>query len=327
MIVAALRLLVALLGLAVLAAVPSAAGAPAEPFADAGSGLPGAPSGAGEVRPIPRSLVLDARDRRCTEDRAHCIAIETYIPDTCRIIEDLARETALDPHFFARLLWKESLFDPSAVSPAGAQGIAQFMPGTAVLRGLDDAFNPAKALHASAHYLAELSRTYGNIGLAAVASNGGEARAERFIAGEGGLPLETRDYVQAITGHGAEAWRDAPPETLDLALEAERAFLPACIAQAGNRSLREFRTGPQVLPWGVVIASNRERDGAERHAGRLRNRHASVLGGESVVVTQAGTGALRGRYTAQVGRTSRAEADALCDRLRRSGGDCMVLRN
>jgi Transglycosylase SLT domain/SPOR domain len=265
---------------------------------------------------------------RCTADGTLCIRLGSYIPDVCGAIETTARGNALDPNFFVRLIWKESLFDAAAISPAGALGIAQFMPGTARLRGLSDPFNPATALEASARYLAELSRGYGNIGLAAVAYNGGEARAERFIAGDGGLAPETRAYVEAITGFSAETWRDKPPATVDLALGGDDGFQAACIAQAANRSLREFRSVPQLSPWGVIVASYRDRAGAERQTARLKNRFAAVLGGEPVTYSHTrAPGTPRRLYMAQVGRDSRAEADALCDRLRSAGGDCMVLRN
>ena len=88
-------------------------------------------------------------DRRCASDGT-CIRLASYVADVCGVIETAARRNRLDPSFFARLIWKESLFDAAAVSPAGAQGIAQFMPGTAELRGLADPFNPAEALLASA---------------------------------------------------------------------------------------------------------------------------------------------------------------------------------
>jgi Transglycosylase SLT domain/SPOR domain len=280
------------------------------------------------IRPKSRPAEPGTPDQRCTADRVYCITRATYVPDVCRMIEAVARKNALDPHFFARLLWRESLFDASAVSPAGAQGIAQFMPETAKLRGLEDAFNPAEALYVSATYLAELSRDYGNLGLAAAAYNGGENRLERFLAGNGSLPLETRAYVHAITGHSVETWRDAPPEALDLALDGEEAFQTACIARAENRSFREFRE--QLLPWGVILASNRTRDGAERQVSRLLNRHASVLRGETVAYTNKkmpGMGMHRPLITAQIGRSSRAEADAVCDRLKAVGGACIVLRN
>ena len=52
----------------------------------------------------------------------------------CRTIEAAAKENSLPARFFTRLIWQESRFDPSQVSPAGAQGIAQFMPPTAASR-------------------------------------------------------------------------------------------------------------------------------------------------------------------------------------------------
>ena len=108
--------------------------------------------------------------------------------EICSEISTQAGENGIPENFFARLIWRESLFDPSAVSPKGAEGIAQFMPATAKLRGLADPFNPKKALAASALYLAELRRTYGNLGLAAAAYNAGEDRIRRWMAGIGGLP-------------------------------------------------------------------------------------------------------------------------------------------
>jgi soluble lytic murein transglycosylase-like protein len=277
------------------------------------------------VRPRPRAL---AHDRRCTGDGAHCIGLASYVPDVCRTLEAVATEHGVDPHFFMRLIWKESLFDTGAISPAGAQGIAQFMPGTAALRGLADPFNPAEALAASAAYLAELTATFGNIGLAAVAYNGGEARAERFLAGQGGLPLETREYVAAITGHSAAAWRDAPPEAVDLRLARDRPFQAACVAHAGNRLVPAFAAGAPTLPWGVIFASHRERAGAEHVAERLRHRYAAVLDGEEFAYTRGKrAGMYRAMTMAQVGRPSRGEAEALCARLRAAGGDCMVLKN
>lgn len=268
-----------------------------------------------------------ADQRRCTGDGAHCIGLAAYVGDVCRTIEATAVEAEIDPHFFARLLWRESLFDASAVSPAGAEGIAQFMPGTAKLRGLADAFNPAEALRASALYLADLTRDYGNIGLAAVAYNGGEARAARFVAEGGRLPLETRAYVHAITGVSAETWREKPPEALDLKLPGAD-FQSACLAQAANRSLKEFAAGAPVLPWGVVVASGRDRTVAERQAERVLNRHDAILGSAEMSYTRSRrAGMPRAMHFAQVGQQSRGEAEALCGRLRAAGADCMVLKN
>jgi hypothetical protein len=247
--------------------------------------------------------------------------------ELCAMMERAAAASGLDPGFFARLIWRESLFDPAAVSPKGAQGIAQFIPATAARRGLADPFDPAAALDASAAYLADLTRAYGSLGLAAVAYNGGEARAERFLARAGGLPLETRAYVLAITGHSAETWRDAPPAALDLALGGGD-FRSGCVALAATRGRGAEPDAPALSPWGVVLVSARDRGAAERQVARLRNRHAGVLGAEAVVVARMRLPSLpRAMHAAQVGRPSRAEADALCARLRADGGDCMVLRN
>ncbi len=122
----------------------------------------------------------------------------------CHLIEVHADGHELPRDFFARLIWKESRFDPGAESPAGAEGIAQFMPGTAKLRGLADPFDVEQAIPASAKYLGELKRGFGNLGLAAAAYNAGEARVSRWLSSGGFLPLETEDYVLDIMGEPAD---------------------------------------------------------------------------------------------------------------------------
>src|SRR5258707_12521896 len=99
----------------------------------------------------------------------------------CNLIETHAGRNQLPADFFARLIWKESRFDPNAVSPVGAEGIAQFMPGTAKMRGLVNPFDIEQAIPASAKYLAEMKVGYGNLGLAAAAYNAGESRVSRWL--------------------------------------------------------------------------------------------------------------------------------------------------
>ena len=82
-------------------------------------------------------------------------------------MEQSAAENALPVEFFARVIWQESRFDARAVSPKGAQGIAQFMPRTASWRGLADPFDPIESLRHSAAYLRELLSRFGKLGLAA----------------------------------------------------------------------------------------------------------------------------------------------------------------
>ena len=83
-----------------------------------------------------------------------------------------------------------------------------------------------------------------------------------------------------------------------------------------------------MLPWGVVVASNRDSGGAERQADRLKNRYAALLRGETIAYSRGKRpGMPRSLTFAQIGRQTRADADALCARLEAAGADCMVLRN
>jgi transglycosylase-like protein with SLT domain/D-alanyl-D-alanine carboxypeptidase-like protein/putative Flp pilus-assembly TadE/G-like protein len=75
-------------------------------------------------------------------------------------------------------LMAESGFDPYAGSPAGAQGIAQFMPATAASYGLRDPFNPAEAIDAEAHLMSDLLHQFGSPQLALAAYNAGPAPVE-----------------------------------------------------------------------------------------------------------------------------------------------------
>lgn len=128
--------------------------------------------------------------------------------DLCEVIEEVAEEFDLPSPLFMRLIWQESRFRNETVSRAGAQGIAQFMPRTAELRGLDDPFDPLQALPASADFLRELTEQFGNFGLAAAAYNGGPTRVRNWLAGRiSRLPKETRNYVLRITGRTVEYWR------------------------------------------------------------------------------------------------------------------------
>lgn len=270
----------------------------------------------------------DSKERRCTADGRSCITVASYVADVCSTIERAATENRLDPNFLARLLWKESLFEPEAVSPAGALGIAQFMPDTARMRKLDDPFNPAKAIHASADYLRYLIDGFGNMGLAAVAYNGGERRAETFNKGGNVLPFETQDYVEAITGHNAWKWRDDPPGQIDVRLDKDKPFGEACVQLAANRKLKEFKSPQRSFPWGVILASHPKQSGAQQQVSRLNRQLRPILGGRQITyVRKTLSGSGRRVYTAQVGYASRGEANAFCSQFRAVGGRCIVLKN
>jgi soluble lytic murein transglycosylase-like protein len=143
---------------------------------------------------------------------AHAAASITDEPPSsspiCEAVKNAAAEHNIPIGFFARLLWQESRFRANEVSSAGARGIAQFMPQTAVEVGLKDPFDPFQAIPASAKFLRKLFDQFGNLGLAAAAYNAGGGRIEKWLSRRSTLPKETRDYVMIITGHKAEAWTD-----------------------------------------------------------------------------------------------------------------------
>ncbi|MHA6325218.1 lytic transglycosylase domain-containing protein [Roseivivax sp. CAU 1753] len=262
--------------------------------------------------------------------QVHCIRPAHFVHDTCQAIEAFSRAHRLDPHFFARLLWQESRFDPNAVSPAKARGIAQFIDATAARRGLADSLNPALALEHSAQYLGELIARFGNPGLAAVAYNGGESRAEGLIAETGGLARETVQYVQIITGLTAETWRDAPPDTHDFDLQSQLDFQPACHDLARNRRLTAYPPPePRHAPWGVQVAFGRSADAARaafRRKTRTCQRAVSSAELDLVFVKNRVSGR-QGYYMARLGADDARAAGKLCDRIRASGCVCAVYRN
>ncbi len=98
----------------------------------------------------------------------------------------------------AAQLYAESNFNPNARSPAGAQGIAQFMPGTAAAYGLENPFDADAAIDAQAHMMRDLLRQFGSVPLALAAYNAGPGR----VAACGCIPPfpETRGYVARILG-------------------------------------------------------------------------------------------------------------------------------
>ena len=131
--------------------------------------------------------------------------------EICDTLVKSAQINDLPAPFFIRLLFRESRFDPAVISSAGAQGIAQFMPDTAADMGVENPFDPALAIPASARLLNSLVRQFGNLGLAAAAYNAGPKRVQDWLGskGKGKLPDETQGYVKIVTGHPVENWTEA----------------------------------------------------------------------------------------------------------------------
>ncbi len=250
------------------------------------------------------------------------------IDDICRTLAQAAADNDLPEEFFTRLIWQESRFDPTAVSPAGARGIAQFMPQTAAIRGLTNAFEPLQALRESASYLRELRATFrGNLGLAAAAYNAGPGQVEAWLAGGRRLPNETLSYVLIITGYPAQTWASQPPKM-------EASGPPAgvrCVELAKlmiDRPPHQFAlmSNPAWGPWGVQLAGTWSEGRVLATYEQLRRKYGAVLGDRLPLVLSARRRA-PSAFLVRVSESSRKDADALCAKLRAAGGACVVLRN
>jgi peptidoglycan DL-endopeptidase CwlO len=109
----------------------------------------------------------------------------------------------VDASLLAAVASQESSFNASAVSPAGAQGLMQFMPATAKGLGVN-ALDPTSAIDGAARYLSSLTKQFGSTELALAAYNAGPGTVTRY----GGVPpyTETQNYVRAVMTK-AEAYR------------------------------------------------------------------------------------------------------------------------
>ena len=257
----------------------------------------------------------------------------------CLMIELAARASSLPLEFFARVIWQESRFQAGAVGPVTrsgqrAQGIAQFMPGTASERRLLDPFDPVQALPKSAEFLDELRNQFGNLGLAAAAYNAGPRRVQEWLSGTGYMPQETRNYVVAITGSTVEEWATAGRNGKMPARAPTTSCreLMALLKRAPNpfvAGLEQHITLAAAKLWGVQLAAGFDRDKALAMYARAMKRLSAVIGDQdpsllSAVMRNRGT---RAFYQVRIGADTRVAADDLCNRIRRAGGACFVLRN
>jgi hypothetical protein len=261
----------------------------------------------------------------------------------CLMIESAAKAQDLPLEFFARVIWQESRFQSDAVGPMTrsgqrAQGIAQFMPGTAGERRLLDPFDPVQALPKSAEFLGELRGQFGNLGLAAAAYNAGPRRVREWLDGKGYMPHETRAYVFAITGSSIDDWAAAaktgktpetPPQRQPT---SDCRTLMALLRRAPNPFVTQLEHHIELgadLPWGVQLAAGFNRDRALASYARAMSRLSAVIGDRdpSLLSSLFRSRGTRAFYQVRIGTDTRAAADDLCGRIRHAGQACLVLRN
>ena len=126
---------------------------------------------------------------------SHLLATRKSIYDN--IVAEAATEYRVDQALVNAMIHAESAFNPTAVSPKGATGLMQLMPGTAQRYGVQNAFNPTENVYGGVRYLRDLLAMFNNnLPLAIAAYNAGENAVNRY----GGIPpyAETADYVQRV---------------------------------------------------------------------------------------------------------------------------------
>jgi hypothetical protein len=129
----------------------------------------------------------------------HASALPSFVPDRyAPMLARAAQRWNVSAALLAAQLYAESNFNPFVRSPAGAEGIAQFMPATARALGLADPFDPERAIDAQAHLMRDLLRRFASVPLALAAYNAGPGAVAACMC----IPPypETRGYVARILG-------------------------------------------------------------------------------------------------------------------------------
>ena len=257
----------------------------------------------------------------------------------CLMVESAARASDLPLEFFARVIWQESRFQSNAVGPMTrsgqhAEGIAQFMPGTASERRLLDPFDPVQALPKSAEFLAELRSQFGNLGLAAAAYNAGPRRVQDWLGGKGAMPQETRNYVIAITGSSVDDWAGTGKggKTPAAAPTTTCRDLVALLKRAPNPFVAQLEQHVKLAAaklWGVQLAAGFDRNKALAMYARAMKHLSGVVGDQdpSLLASVQRTRGAHMFYMVRIGADTRPAADDICGRIRKAGGACFVLRN
>jgi transglycosylase-like protein with SLT domain len=232
----------------------------------------------------------------------------------CQAISDAAAANGLPVGFLARLLWTESGFRSEATSPAGAAGVAQFMPQTALEHGLLDPRDPLQSIQHAASLLLELNRRFGNLGLAAAAYNAGAARVTKWLQGAAALPIETRLYVLAITGRAPEAWAslrasiDAQP--VSYSLPSLNCLNATTTTAARHKPVMEAAVALAATPPTLPVFQAR----LDNHLGTAVALFSALSRSEHPAPPKP-----------LWGGNKRTAADSLCALLRAGGAKCQVV--
>jgi hypothetical protein len=178
-------------------------------------------------------------------------------------------DTAITPTLLDALRHVESRGNPNAVSPAGARGPYQFMPGTAKQYGLADPHDEPSARRAAARYLTDLTQQFGgDVDKALLAYNWGPGNVGRYLKTGGPMPAEAQQYVgkvrtaeKKMSGKETTPWEvddtgGAAPWQIDdtKAPLGKRAAISPVAAEA--KKMVEEDTG-QALKAGIALTASK----------------------------------------------------------------------
>jgi soluble lytic murein transglycosylase-like protein len=271
-------------------------------------------------------------------DHAQSSSATNAFDSVCQTLQSAAQLNDLPLEFLTRLIWQESRFDAHAISPAGAQGIAQFMPRTAAWIGLVNPFDVADAITKSAELLRSLKSQFGNLGLAAAAYNAGPKRVTDWLAGHRGLPRETQAYVLIVTGHAAQEWTTAadrmslnlpdgvPCPQIAKLFARDRLATPRTAVGRDNAKPVNGSATPEA-PWGVQLIGGSSQISLLASYHQLQRKYQTVLGSQQPLVIRSQVGRNASWYRLRIATQTLAEAKLLCGTLREAGGSCLVQKN
>jgi hypothetical protein len=212
------------LAIAMLAASPMRA---AEPSATSSLLTPRADSGKVSVVRVDRRTGKLVRTISGGDSRPHLTPVAPPPAHIQQLVEKSARAHSVDPLLVQSVIQVESNYNHFAVSPKGAEGLMQLMPGTARMLGVSNSFDPAENIEAGVKYLHYLQSVYQDDRLALAAYNAGPKAVDKY---KGTPPFpETQDYVNQVGQRYQTAKRE---EAAKNAAQAAPAAEPAAVEPA-----------------------------------------------------------------------------------------------
>ncbi len=189
---------------------------------------------------------VDITYQRITVPRAYAQPRDPKAYTTTAIatlITRYARQHGLDENLVYAVMQAESNFNPNAVSPAGACGLMQLMPGTAAEMGVTSIFDPAQNIAGGTQYLAKMLELFdNNVSLALAGYNAGPYAVKRH----GGIPpyAETHNYVRKVLSNWKRFQGSGPPaRAMQLARVQSAPARPGQPAIAQGQVVVHFKSG------------------------------------------------------------------------------------